>query len=289
MKRCDALIVGGGPAGLTAGFYLSRAGFKALLLERGRLGGKAARIPTLFNYPGFPRGITGRTLMDRMRRQAGRWGLRTARAEVRALEPRAYGWKALADGGEAYGCRAAILATGTEFLPLKVPREKAFAGRGVHHAVFDKARRYAGRRVGVVGGGEAAAHQALALAKHAKKVIIFVRGRELKAIGPLREAIAGHPRIELRRNVSVRRLIGDKSLTGVELLRLSRRRLEKLDALFVLVGQRPALPAIREGSGRRGLFTAGDARPGAVRHVVAAAADGLARAMECERYLRGWR
>ncbi|MFH2203556.1 MAG: NAD(P)/FAD-dependent oxidoreductase [Elusimicrobiota bacterium] len=288
MKRRDAVIVGGGPAGLTAGFYLARAGFSTLLLEAGQLGGRAARIPTLHNYPGFPLGIAGRTLMRRMVRQAACWGLDTECAQVRLLEHRADGWRIELAGGEVRRGKAVLIATGTEFLPLGVPGERPLTGKGVRHAVFDNARRYAGRRVGVVGGGEAAAHQALALAKHAEKVVLFVRGREIKAIRPLRDALANSSRIELRRGVRVRRLLGDRRLAGVEWERGARRRREELDALFVLVGQRPHLPARRGTGGKRSLFIAGDARRGAVRHVVAAAADGMARAMECERFLRGW-
>ncbi len=290
----DTVVVGGGPAGLTAAFYLARAGFKTLVLERGRVGGQAARIPLIQNYPGFPKGIAGSLLAGRLNRQARRWGARILAGDVRKALPAARGWQVRTADSKTYRCRAVLLATGSEFLPLGVPGESALRERGVHHAVFDTAKRFTGQRVGVVGGGETAAHQALALAEHAENVTLFLRDISPRAIGPLRKGVDRNARIKVIANAQVRRVVGKRSLTGVEWTHTNdgkRCRRVAMDALFVLVGKKPRLPNVRFGGPNAGvdsLFVAGDAREGNPRQVVSAAADGLARAMECERYLMGW-
>ncbi|MFH1724381.1 MAG: NAD(P)/FAD-dependent oxidoreductase [Elusimicrobiota bacterium] len=306
MRTWDAVVAGGGPASLSAGFYLSRAGFRVLLVERDRIGGKLARLPMVRNYPGFPDGIKGSLLARRMALQAERHGLSVARGEVSAIEPRGEGLRLRFApargrvGASGVSCRAVIVATGSDFLPLGLPGEDAFRGRGLFHAAFGDAARFAGKTVGVVGGGEAAAHQALALAEHARRVFLFARGRKLAAIGPLREGVRRHPRIVPRWGTVIGALEGNGSLSGVSWARTcpasgrakGRSRTEPLDALFVLVGQRPSLPEVRiRASDRRrnGVFVAGDADAGNFRQAAIAAADGLARAMECERYLKNRR
>lgn len=290
--KLDVVIVGGGPAGLTAGFYLSRAGFRTALIERAAVGGQAAKIPVIRNYPGFPGGIGGRALMRRIERQALAHGLKIVKGEVVEVSAgRGVGLK-LSDG-RVVRARAAILATGSDFSPLGAKGEKRLKGRGVGNAVFGSASRYAGKVVGVAGGGEAAAHQALALAEHAKKVVLLVRGERLKAIAPLREGVRRHPRIETRSGVSVEAVEGNGRFEGAVLrTRGGARRKLRLDSLFVLVGKRPRAPRVRTRGrasaaalARRGIFTAGDARPGSARQAAVAAADGMSRAMECERWL----
>ncbi|HAH07320.1 MAG TPA: hypothetical protein DCM05_12500 [Elusimicrobia bacterium] len=270
--RWDAAVVGGGPAGLTAGFYLARAGFKTVLVEKGRLGGQAGRLPLLRNYPGFPAGVTGKALMARFLQQARRWGLRFIKGKVRALRP----GLSLDLGGRTLRCRTAVLACGAEFKGLGLPSLP-----GLRHAEFERPGRLRGKIVGVVGGGEAAAYQALWLARHARKVYLFCRRKTLKGISPLRGGIASARNIEFRPNAEIRKLLGRRRLEGVEL----QKGRVKLDALFVLVGKAPRLPKLC-GRLKGRVFIAGDAREGNFRQAVIAAADGMARAMECERVLR---
>ena len=285
----DVVVAGGGPAGLTAGFYLSRAGFKTLLIEKCRIGGQAALLGEIHNYPGFPASVSGKVLMGRLLRQAKGFGLRVAKGEVVSVA-RSGGGLVVCLPDRSLRCRAAVLACGAGFGALGLAGEKGFLGRGLHHAAFEKAARFKGRTVGVVGGGEAAAHQALRLARHAGKVYIFCRRPALKGIAPLRRGVKAHPRIELLRNTVVRKLLGNGKLQGVELRAFKgaggpRRRVE-LDALFVLIGKVCRVPKLQRRTGKR-VFVAGDAREGARRQVVIAAADGMAQAMECERFLRG--
>lgn len=287
----DAVVVGGGPAGLTAGFCLSRAGLRTRLIERGAIGGQTRRIPVLRNYPGFPDGIRGERLVRRIERQALEHGLRIQRGEATAVARANGTLKISLRGAPALRCRAVILATGAEFLPLGLPGEEGLAGRGVYHAAFEEVGRFKGKAVGVVGGGETAAHQALALARHARSVKLFCRGGELKAIAPLRDGVRRHKRIEHRRGSRVTALVGKRALSAVEWKDAEGARCERLDALFVLVGKRPSLPALRLGAASaerlaaKGVFVAGDARSGSARQAAVAAADGMAKAMECERWL----
>jgi thioredoxin reductase (NADPH) len=274
--RYDIIVVGGGPAGLTAGFYLSRAGFKTLLVERKAVGGQAAEIPMLLNYPGFPKGVSGKALMERLAEQARGCGLRFKKGEVADVRvPRVR----LKDGG-SLSCRAAVLATGSKFKDLGVPGEKRLKGRGVYHAVWGQASRFRGKVVGVAGGGETAAHQALALAEHARKVVMFVRSERIKAIFPLSAGVRRNPRITVEHGVTVRRMLGEERLDAVA----TTQGRVPLDALFVLVGKEPCLPSFRRGPG---LFFAGDAKPGNFKQVAVAAADGMFAAMACERWLGG--
>jgi thioredoxin reductase (NADPH) len=281
----DAIVAGGGPAGLAAGFYLSRAGFKTLLLERDRLGGQARRIHRIFNYPGFPGGITGAGLTARIERQARSYGLAFERARVLRVESRKGGLAVVTEAG-ILGCRAAVIATGADFLDLGVPGERALRGRGLWHAPFESAPDFRGMTVAVVGGGEAAAHQALRLARWAGKVHLICRGPALKAVAPLREAIAKARRVEFLAGTRVTALLGGRRLRAAEIEDASGRRELPLEALFVLVGKRPGLPGLRLAPGAKGVFVAGDAREGCFRQAAIAAADGMARAMECELFLR---
>ncbi|MFA5138583.1 MAG: FAD-dependent oxidoreductase [Elusimicrobiota bacterium] len=274
--RYDIIVVGGGPAGLTAGFYLSRAGFKTLLIERKAVGGQAAEIPMVVNYPGFPKGISGRDLMRRLAEQARGYGLKIKKGEVTAVGVPRVRLK----NGRPLSCRAVVLATGSKFKDLNVPGEKRLQGRGVYHAAWGQASRFKGQVVGVAGGGETAAHQALALAEHAKRVVMFVRGKEIRAISPLSAGVRRNTRIDVRHGVVVRRMIGEGRLEAVE---TTEGRMQ-LDALFVLVGKEPCFPAFRRGAR---LFFAGDAKPGNFKQVAVAAADGMFAAMACERYLGG--
>ncbi len=288
----DAVVVGGGPSGLTAGFYLSRAGYRTRLIERGAIGGQTLRIPVLRNYPGFPKGISGERLVRRIERQALEYGLRIQRGEATTLAHSGGTLKISMRGAPSLRAHAVIMATGAEFLPLGLPGEENFAGRGVYHAAFAEAGHFKNKVVGVVGGGETAAHQALALARYAKSVKLFCRGGELKAIAPLRDGVRRHKRIEHRRGSTVTALVGKRALSAVEWKDSGGARRERLDALFVLVGKRPSLPELRLGGAAtaerlaaKGVFIAGDARPGSARQAAVAAADGMTRAMECERWL----
>lgn len=282
----DALIVGGGPAGLAAGIQLARAGYDTLLLERSVLGGQARLLERIENYPGFPRGIRGRDLMDRWVRQACRWGLALRRASARDIS-RDEGTFAVRDtAGGLVRSRALLYCPGAAFQELGVPGEARLKERGVYDAAFERAPLFKGRTVAVVGGGEAAVAQAILLSRHAKRVHLISRGGRLKAHRLLRRRLERRSNVLWLSRASVERAEGNGSLKGVWLRPQDggERRFLKASALFVLIGKRPP----RSPFGRRrpaGFFTAGDAARGDFRQVAVAGGDGIRAAMRCIRYL----
>jgi thioredoxin reductase (NADPH) len=277
----DCAVLGAGPAGLAAAFYLSRAGWKTVVVAEGPVGGRCARLGTITNHPAFPGGVEGAVLARRSARQAREHGAQFMSAKAAAVETAAGGLRVVLDEG-ALRARAVVVATGTEFLPLGLPFEERFRGRGLDHAPFQDAPRWRGRAVAVVGGGETAAHQALRLAEAGARVRLFVRGPELKAVAPLARAVAAHRRVSVRARTSVTELVGEGALSAVGLRGPRGARREPVDALFVLVGQRPRLPRLERGA--PGVYLAGDAAGGA-RQTSVAAGSGMARAMDVAAFL----
>lgn len=275
----EAAVVGGGPAGLAAGLQLSRAGLRTVLLERGALGGQARRLSVIENAPGWPGGVTGPRLMKAFVRQARSWGLKTVRGELSGLRPGACAQRLTLADGRRLSARAVVLATGARFKSLKAHGAGRLRGRGVEHAAFDEARSWRGRDVAVIGGGEAAVHQAVQLARSARAVTLVARG-PLKAHRLLLSRLAARPNVEVLRG-RVLRVEGRESVTG---LALSGGRRLKVSAVFVLIGA-GASPWARFAS-RPGIFIAGDARGALERQVAVAAGDGMAAAMRAMRWLR---
>lgn len=280
----EAVVVGGGPAGLAAGLQLSRAGARTVLVERGELGGQARRLSRIENAPGWPGGVSGRRLMDAYARQAREWGLSTLRGEVVSLSaPGGVCRLRLADG-RRLAARSVVLATGARFKTLRAPGARRLLGRGVFHAAFDEAPAWRGLDVAVVGGGEAAVHQAVALARSARTVALVARG-ELSAHRLLLSRLAAAKNVSVQRG-RVLRVEGRERVSAVVVRdgRGPARRLP-VSAVFVLIGAGPSPWARLDG--RPGVFVAGDARGRLERQVAVAAGDGVAAAMRALRGLRG--
>ncbi len=283
----DVIIIGGGPAGLSAGIYLSRAGWKTLLFDKDALGGQARRIERIENYPGFPRGIDGPALMKRFAAQAKRWKLETLKSAVSGVSRGPSGFR-VNSGSGAYDARGVIACAGTVFKSLGLENEGGGLVGGIHHAAFEEAGRCAGRTVAVVGGGEAAVAQALLLSRRAKKVFLLHRGGILTAIPLLLSRLADRPNIEPLFHTVVKGVRGGaQALKSIEVedTKTGRRALLEVSRLFVLIGKEPA-PSL---SGWRrpppGYFVAGDSHAGRFRQVAIAAGDGVKAAMKCEGHL----
>ncbi|MDP3542331.1 MAG: FAD-dependent oxidoreductase [Elusimicrobiota bacterium] len=275
----EAVVVGGGPAGLAAGLQLSRAGLRTVLLERGALGGQARRLSVIENAPGWPGGVSGPRLMSAYVRQARAWGLKTVRGELAGLAPGVRAQRLTLTDGRRLSALSVVLATGARFKPLKAPGAERLWGRGVQHAAFDAAGAWRGRAVAVIGGGEAAVHQAAHLARSARVVTLVARG-PLKAHRLLLARLAARPNVAVRRG-RVLRVEGRGRVTG---LVLSGGERLKASAVFVLIGARAS--AWARFASRPGVFVAGDARGGLERQVAVAAGDGMAAAMRAMRWLR---
>lgn len=285
MTTWDALIVGGGPAGLAAGLHLARAGCRALLAERRRYGGQAASIGRLENYPGF-RGISGAALMKTWLRQARDWNLATRIDEAVAASRGKDGlFRVKFRKAGILKARALIWCGGAGFRALGVPGEDAFSGRGVWNTA-DEAPSLAGRTAAVIGGGEAAVQQAAALARKAKKVYLVSRGARLKAHRLLLERLAASGAERLA-GWKVSKITGGRTARALELRPAAGGPPRRLgaDAVFVLIGKEPRRAPARWRGRPAGFFIAGDAAGGIHRQVAVAGGDGLRAAMDAIVYL----
>ena len=298
----DVIIIGGGPAGYTAGLYAARGGLNTLLLEKLGAGGQMNQTTQIDNYPGFEEGIDGYTLGDKMRRGAEQFGLLTKYAQVVSADLTG-DIKTVQTAGGSFQARAVIIATGADHRHLGLPREQELTGRGLHYCAACDGNFYRGKTVAVVGGGNSAAADALLLSRIAKKVIVIHRRDTLRATkiyhGPLMNA----ENVEFLWNSEVTSLLGQESVTAVTVKnRLSgQEQTIELDGIFISVGRTPntALFAnqlqldeggyiVADESTRTqlpGVFAIGDVRTKEVRQIITAAADGAVAAHYAQEYL----
>ncbi len=285
----DAVVVGGGPAGLAAGTHLSRAGYSTLLLERESLGGQALGLERIENYPGFPRGISGVKLMALWLAQARRWGLKTRAAEAVTVSLGADKiFEVRLRKGPALRARSVLWCAGAGFRKLGVPGESRLLGKGVWNT-HDEAPDCAGKQVAVAGSGEAAVQQAELLARKAARVYLISRTETLKAHKLLLERFSRSGAVTLP-GYRVSRLLGKKKLEAVELVPVSGRgevKKLKAGALFSLVGKEPGEVPAGWLLKPEGFYEAGDFSAGIFRQVAVAGGDGIRAAMRSIRYLEG--
>lgn len=284
----DAIIIGGGPAGLAAGIYLSRARRRVLLLEKEETGGKARHLERVENYPGFP-GISGKQLIKHFKAQALSYGLRVKLRRVERLSADNGHFEAHSPGKTFCG-RSAIICTGAVFKTLGIPGETKFNGRGVYHSAFTMEKDFSGKTVVVAGGGETAVHQALLLARFAKRVFLVFRGVRIKAIAPLLEQADSNPKIVMIAQSVVKAVRGKGRVESIVIQNEATNRKSQIhaDALFVLIGQIPNLALVKGMENKPGFYLAGDAR-GIARQVIIASGDGVRAAMLAENFLSKWK
>lgn len=304
MKDWELVIVGGGPAGLSAGIYGARARLRTLIVEKLACGGQAATTHRIENYPGFAQGITGPELMEQMESQAKGLGVEFAYAEAVGLRPESSGYVLLTDGEEIKG-KTLIIATGTQPNTLGVPGEDDLRGRGVSYCATCDGAFFRDKDVVVVGGGDSAAEGALFLTRFARTIYVVHRRDQLRATKILGERLAAHPKIQLVWNKVVKQIQGE---AFVERVLLADTRgggdLEiAASGLFVYIGSNPNTEWLRADIVRNdqgyiitdermqtslpGVFAAGDVRRTPLRQVVTAVADGAVAAVEAEKYLGG--
>src|SRR5512147_610963 len=213
----DLIIIGGGPAGLTASIYAAREGADVLLIERSGLGGQAGITVGLDNFPGFPEGISGQEFSERVTQQARRFGVEILQAvDVERLEMEEGYHEVYTSDGKHYHSRAVLIATGASYRRLEVPGEDDYIGAGVHFCATCDGPFYKGQPVAVVGGGNSAVEESLFLAKFADQVTLLIRGGELKGSQVIREKILRHPQVGIRFHTEAVEFRGHKGkLTGV--------------------------------------------------------------------------
>ncbi len=300
----DLVIIGAGPAGLTCAIYAGRARLSTLVLDKAGAGGQVALNHLVENYPGFPDGIEGLKLAEEMGRQAERFGVEIKMGEATGLGVAARPFRVETAEGVRLA-RAVVIATGCAPQKLGVPGEQELYQRGVSYCATCDGPLYAGRRVVVVGGGNAAIGEALFLATFASKVTVVHRREELRADRVLQERAFANQKIEFLWSRVVTAILGDEVVRGVRLRHVATGEEGEApaDGVFVAVGTAPQTaflpPEIeREGVGfiitsldRRtsveGVFAAGDVRSGSYRQIAAAVGEGALAYRSARQYLEG--
>ncbi|MGQ9655853.1 MAG: thioredoxin-disulfide reductase [Thermodesulfobacteriota bacterium] len=297
--------LGGGPAGLTAGLYAARGAMRTLLVERLVAGGQAATTEWVENYPGFPEGISGVELSQRMEEQAIRFGLKTSREEATALrvldtEPRSF--EVVTDQG-VHRSFSVIIAMGADYARLGVPGEEEFRGRGVSYCATCDGPFFRDQEVLVVGGGDSAVEEGIYLTKYASKVTVVHRRDRLRASPVIQGRAYANPKMEFLWNSVVEAIEGDQGVERVRLrdLRTGRTWERQCSGVFMFVGTVPNTQFLRglvEMDERgyivtdeemmtsvRGVFACGDARRKLLRQVVTACGEGATAAFAAQRYV----
>lgn len=291
----DAIIVGGGPAGLSAGIELARAQRRVLLLDKESFGGQVGNLEWIEDYPVAGEKVSGPALASERVEEAGKQGLQMELGEVIEIESYSGCKSVTCADGKAYTASVVILAGGRHPRKLGVPGEDRYQGKGIIHCAFCDAGLYADKVVAVCGGGDAGLMEALYLAKFAAKVYVIEAQARLSASPKIQERVRGHPKLELRCGQKVVAIKGDQFVTGVEVEEAAGGRRQTLDAYGVLahVGFEPAtgylsdVPLDEQGyvTDASDIFAAGDIRSGSPRTAASAVSDGKAAAEQALRVL----
>jgi len=306
MTPYDVIIIGGGPAGLTAGLYAARAKMSGLLLEGSTTVSQITVTDMIENYPGVP-DVTGFELVNRFKEQAGRFGLETKTESVQSLERVHSGntplWRVTTER-DIYEALTVIVGTGAEWRHLGVPGEEEMVGRGVSYCATCDGPFYRNRDVVVVGGGDTAVQEAIFLTKFAKKVTIVHRRDRLRAAGVLEDRAAANDKIEFAWNNVVEEIEGDTGVTGVRVRNVNEETVTRTipaEGVFIFIGLVPLTDIVRgvakvDDSGylitdsemrtsEPGLFAAGDCIRKLFRQVITACGDGATAAHAAELYV----
>ena len=300
----DMIVIGGGPGGYTAALYAARAGLNVLVLERLSAGGQMAQTHVIDNYPGFPEGIDGWDLAEKMLQQAERFGAKTEYAEVLSVDLLAQPKRISSSEGE-FLAKTLVIATGAGPRPLGLPQEEALVGRGVGYCAACDGMFYKGKTVMVVGGGNSAAADALLLSRVAKKVYLVHRRDTLRATKVYHQPLMEAENVEFLWNSAAVALEHGQKLSGVRVKNLvsGEEKLVEVDGLFVSIGRKPATDlvagqlALDENgyiiagedtvTSIPGVYAVGDVRQKQLRQIVTAVADGAIAVHSAEEFLSG--
>jgi thioredoxin reductase (NADPH) len=302
MSLYDLIIIGGGPAGLTAGLYATRARLKTLLVEKMFLGGQAASTYLIENYPGFPEGILGPDLTQAMEKQAKRFGLEVINGEVKSINPRQKFWEVGMDE-QNFLTKTIIVASGVEPVKLGIPGEEELRGRGVSYCATCDGPFFKDQEVGVIGGGDSAVDEAIYLTRFARKVYLIHRRDSLRAAKILQERARQNEKITIFWDTVATKILGQEGVEGLELknVKTQETKLLPVKGVFFYVGLRPMTNFLKDlirldergyiltdenmATSAPGIFAAGDVRQKLLRQVTTAVGDGATAAFAVERYL----
>jgi thioredoxin reductase (NADPH) len=303
MAEWDAIIIGGGPAGLTAGLYLCQGNWRTLLIEKGSVGGYIMNVETIENYPGFPDGVIGSELAMEMKNQATKYGLETIRGEVMAVQSSPGQKIVTCTDGNSYTTSAIIIAGGSEHKKLGVPGEEKFQGNGVIYCGFCDGGQFYDRVLAVCGGGDAGITEALYMTNIASKVIVIEVMPTLTATAILQDRARENPKIEIRCGVKVTAIVGEEQVTGIDITgEGGEKETIPVDGVLVHVGLDPntgylegSVPLDEQRQVKvnqqmeteiPGIYAAGDIRSGSPRQVSTAVGDGTIAGIAAQSYLQ---
>lgn len=298
----DIIVIGGGPAGLSAGLYGSRSKLNVLVIEKSKFGGQVTTTAELENYPGSIEDCTGATLSERMRKQAEEFGTNFAKDEILSMDL-SQDIKTLKGKNAEYSSRTVIIATGAEPRLAGFKKEMKLRGRGVSYCATCDADFFEGLDVAVVGGGDSAITEALYLTKFAETVTIVHRRDALRAAKSLQEKAFNNPKIKFIWDSLVEEANGDEILESliIKNIKTEEKSTLEVNGIFVFVGLDPITEAFKghvelDASGYiptsevmktnvEGVFAAGDVRVKTLRQVITAASDGAIAAVTAEEYI----
>ncbi len=303
----DVIIIGAGPAALTAAIYTTREDIETLLFERGVIGGLAAVTDMIDNYPGFPDGIEGLTLADSLQKQAERFGAVIELGEVsRIIDEGTY--KRLETTSGDMRAKAVLIATGSDYKKIGVPGEMEYYARGVHYCATCDGAFYRDKRLVVVGGGNSAVQEAMFLTRFASHIDLLVRADHLRASDVLQHDLEKHKdKITVHFNTTTDEIVGEDNKV-VKVVGTDKTTGQKVDfetdGVFVFVGLDPNSQFLKESEIKLdeigfvltdehlqtqmpGVFAAGDIRSGATMQIASAAGEGATAALKIREYLEG--
>ena len=299
----DAIIIGGGPAGLTAGIYLSRARMDTLLIEKALPGGQAILTEIIENYPGFPHGIAGPELMQKMEEQAVRFGLKIEYGEVEEVKIKEDKIKIVRINNQEYKTLTIILASGAEASKLEVPGEEELRGRGVSYCATCDAPFFKEQKIVVVGGGDTAIEEALYLIKFVREATIIHRRDKLRATKILQERVFSNKKINFIWDSVVTKILGNEKVEGVlvQNKKTGEEREIPCQGVFVFVGNIPNSKFLNElikldqkgyiltddnmMTSQEGIYACGDVRKKILRQVITACGEGATAAFAAQKYI----
>lgn len=304
MPDFDAIIIGGGPAGLTAGLYLARAKRRTLLIEKEGVGGNVKNIEMVENYPGFSSGVSGAHLAAEMFDQAVKQGLQTETGEVSGIELYSSSKWVSCSNGKGNTSRVVIVATGSRYKKLGVPGEDNFSGRGIINCALCDGGHFYGKIVAVCGGGDTGITEALYMSKIASKVILLEVKPALTGTAVLQERVAANSQIEVKCSTKLESISGHERVEAIEISNIQNGMREtcKVDGILVAVGLDPNTDFLRDilpldeklqvtinekmETEIPGIFAVGDVRHNSLKQITSAVGDGAMAAIYAEKFLQ---
>ncbi|MCX6785235.1 MAG: thioredoxin-disulfide reductase [Candidatus Komeilibacteria bacterium] len=296
------IIIGSGPAGLTAGIYASRANLSPIIIEGNVPGGQLIWTTVVENFPGFPDGILGPELMINIKKQAEKFGARFISESIKSVDFKSQPFKVTTDS-QTYEAESVIIASGARARMLNLANESQFLSKGVHTCATCDGAFYRGKEVIIVGGGDSAMEEATFLTKFAKKVYIIHRNDTLAASKIMQGKANNNPKIEILYNTEVKEYLGNGKLEAVKLFNNKTNEVKELmiDGLFLAIGHIPNIEPYKDQlvlgklgyiepknnvfTEIPGIFVAGDVADRHYRQAITASGFGAMAAIEAEKYL----